>query len=374
MSSKSSAGAVPQPRLFVVVFLAALALAVLPLQGSSASQDAGSQAAQPPASAIKNVFWQPPQLHQGSAALITVELNRVALRVSGNWIGKSLTFFKSPDDPKIWYALAGADLETKPGSYDMTVTAVLPGGHSLKSVKSVEVAAGDFKTGAVNVPEQYVQPDAAQQREIARDDALKERAYRHLTPKPLWSGDFIKPVKGEATQSFGESRVLNEERSSTHRGTDFEVQEGTPVLVSNSGTVVLAKELFYEGNCIIVDHGDRFFTTYMHLSKIDVRLGQQLRKGQQIGLSGATGRVTGPHMHMGVRWNGAYLDPVELLTLTLPKMDGRRTRAEIRSQPITQSCRQPLSANSDTTTLLLGLRVRKASCYKAALRVSGYSV
>ena len=77
--------------------------------------------------------------------------------------------------------------------------------------------------------------------------------------------------------------------------------------------------MFYEGNCVIIDHGDRFFTIYMHLEKMEVKEGDRVAKGAQLGLSGATGRVTGPHMHFGVRWNGAYLDPVELLALTLPK-------------------------------------------------------
>jgi murein DD-endopeptidase MepM/ murein hydrolase activator NlpD len=116
------------------------------------------------------------------------------------------------------------------------------------------------------------------------------------------------------------TRMFNEELTSTHRGTDFLVTEGSPVVVSNFGTVVLAKELFYEGNCVIVDHGQSFFTIYMHLSKIEVNPGDKLRKGERLGLSGQTGRVTGPHLHMGVRWNGAYLDPTKLLALTLPKL------------------------------------------------------
>lgn len=285
-----------------------------------------AQTASEPSSepSIRNVFWQPNQLQQGAAVFITVELNRVPSRVSGTWISKSLTFFKSPENPKVWHALAGADLETESDTYDLAVTAVLPNGKRLRMVKPVDLAAASFKTGAVEVPEQFVQPDAAQRRQIARDNVLKRRAYEHLTLRPLWSGDFIKPVKGEATESFGESRILNEEMTSTHRGTDFEAKEGSPVLVSNSGTVVLAKELFYEGKCVIVDHGERFFTIYMHLSKIDTHVGQRLKKGTQIGLSGATGRVTGPHLHMGVRWNGAYLDPVELLTLTLPRTTVRK--------------------------------------------------
>ena len=270
---------------------------------------------------IKNLFWQPNQLQQGSPAFFTVELSRVPERVSGTWIDKTLIFSKSADDPKVWYALAGADFATQAGSYPVKITAVLPNGKGLTAEKRVDIAIKDFKAAAIEVPEKYVEPNATEQGKIVRDGVLKRRAYGHLTPKPLWSGDFIQPVHGLPTENFGENRLLNDEELSTHRGTDFEAKEGTPVLASNSGTVVLAKEMFYEGNCVIIDHGERFFTTYMHLSKIDVKLGRRLNKGQQIGMSGATGRVTGPHMHMGVRWNGAYLDPIQLLALTLPKVN-----------------------------------------------------
>jgi murein DD-endopeptidase MepM/ murein hydrolase activator NlpD len=276
-----------------------------------------------PVPEIKNLFWQPNQLQQGSPAFFTVELNRVPVRVSGTWIGRTLTFFKSENDPKVWYALAGADFATPSGSYPVKVIAVLANGKRLTMEKQLDLAAKDFKAGAIEVPEKYVEPNAVEQKEIARDEALKRQAYTHLIQKPLWSGDFVKPVNGASTENFGETRVLNQETQSTHRGTDFEAKEGTPVLASNSGIVVLAKKMFYEGNCVILDHGERFYTTYMHLSKIDVKRGQKVKKGTQIGLSGATGRVTGPHLHMGVRWNGAYLDPVQVLALTLPKTNER---------------------------------------------------
>jgi murein DD-endopeptidase MepM/ murein hydrolase activator NlpD len=272
---------------------------------------------------IKNLFWQPNQLQQGSPVFFTVELSRVPARVTGTWIDRTLTFFKSQSDPKIWYALGGADFAAQPGSHPVKVVAVLPNGKRLAIEKPAEIVAKDFKTGSIEVPEKYVEPNAAEQRQIARDEVFKKRAYAHLIQKPLWSGDFIKPVKGESVENFGESRVLNEEEQSTHRGTDFEAKEGTPVLASNSGVVVLAKEMFYEGNCVIIDHGGRFYTTYMHLSKIDVKAGHKIKKGAQIGLSGDTGRVTGPHLHMGVLWNGAYLDPVQVVALTLPNLDER---------------------------------------------------
>lgn len=281
--------------------------------------------AQSPAPGIKNVFWQPNELQQGSVAFITMELERVPLRVTGKWIGKDLAFFKS-DNPKIWYALAGADLETQPGTYDLTLTAVMVGGRVIHSLKKVDIGAATFRSGAVDVPN-FVEPDAASKKQIATDEVLKNRAFSHLIAEPQWSGNFVPPVKAKPTDSFGMTRVFNEELSSTHRGTDFPVNEGAPVVVSNSGTVVLARQLFYEGNCVIVDHGQRFFTIYMHLSKIEVKPGNKLGKGERLGLSGQTGRVTGPHLHMGVRWNGAYLDPTKLLGLTLPKLAPEKWRA-----------------------------------------------
>lgn len=274
---------------------------------------------QPASQGIKNVFWQPNALRQGSVAFITVELDRVPLRVRGKWIGKNLEFFKS-DNPKIWYALAGADLETPPGTYDLSLRAVMARGRVRHSVKKVDIGAANFRNGTANVPENFVEPDTASRKQIATDNILKSRAFSHRIEAPQWSGNFVPPVKAQPTDSFGMSRVFNEELSSTHRGTDFPVSEGTTVVVSNSGTVVLAKDLFYEGNCVIVDHGKLFFTIYMHLSKIEVQIGNRLRKGERLGLSGQTGRVTGPHLHMGVRWNGAYLDPTNLLKLTLPKL------------------------------------------------------
>src|ERR1700680_2469475 len=207
---------------------------------------------QSPAHGIKNVFWQPNELQQGSVAFITVELDRVPRRVTGKWIGKDLAFFKS-DNPKIWYALAGADLETQPGTYDLTLTAVMIGRRV--SHKRVDIGAPNFRSGAVDVPENFVEPDAASKKQIAADEVLKNRAFSHLIAAPQWSGDFVTPVKAKPTDSFGMTRLFNEELTSTHRGTDFPVPEAAPVVVSNSGTAVLAKELFYEGNCVIVDHG-----------------------------------------------------------------------------------------------------------------------
>src|SRR5882762_6847612 len=199
--------------------------ALIILAGASSLMLSQSSSAQ----GIKNVFWQPNELQQGSVAFITVELERVPLRVKGKWIGKDLAFFKS-DNPKIWYALAGADLETQPGTYDLTVTAVMAGDRVIHSVKKVDIGMANFRSGAVDVPENFVEPDAASKKQIAADEVLKNRAFSHLIAAPQWSGDFVTPVKAKPTDSFGMARVLNEELTSTHRGTDFPVRDRKSVV------------------------------------------------------------------------------------------------------------------------------------------------
>jgi murein DD-endopeptidase MepM/ murein hydrolase activator NlpD len=295
----------PKPRKFFTIIMCLLAVPSLFAQSESA---------------IKNVFWQPNELQPGSVTFLTVELNRPGSKVSGNFLGRELLFFHSRE-AKVWFSLAGVDVETTPGSYDLSIRAAVPGGRMARTVKSVEIGSVTFRTGDVSVPENFVEPDAASQRKIAVDQRLKERAFAHLIPTPQWSGNFVKPVEAPPTDSFGMTRIFNEELTSEHRGTDFPVKEGSPVMSSNSGTVVLARELFYEGNCVMLDHGQHFFTIYMHLSKIQVREGQKVRKGQRLGLSGATGRVTGPHLHLGVHWEGSDLNPTKVLALTLPQTD-----------------------------------------------------
>jgi murein DD-endopeptidase MepM/ murein hydrolase activator NlpD len=205
-------------------------------------------------SAIKNVFWQPNELQPGSVTFFTVELNRAATKVSGQFLGKDLLFFFYSGKARVWYSLAGVDVETTPGTYDLRIRAALPGGRVARTVKPVEIGTVTFRTGDVNVPENFVKPDQASEKKVAADQRLKERTFAHFIATAQWSGDFIKPVEAPSTDSFGMTRIFNEELTSEHRGTDFPIKQGSPVMTSNSGTVVLARELFYEGNCVVVDH------------------------------------------------------------------------------------------------------------------------
>ena len=154
-----------------------------------------------------------------------------------------------------------------------------------------------------------MKPDAATLQRIAADKAVKDAAFAHQISQPLWQGSFRSPVPFAPTDSFGTRRMFNGQLASIHRGTDFHAPSGTPVVAANDGVVIIAQGMFYEGNLVVIDHGQQFTTLYMHLSKIEVKAGEHVNKGQRLGLSGATGRVTGPHLHLAPVGKGSTLTP-----------------------------------------------------------------
>ncbi len=271
----------------------------------------------PAANAQKAISWSPLRLESGSPVLFRIDLEQPASEVHGAWLNHAIVFTKAQNG-NTWYALAGIDVEQAPGTYALELTASATDGSALHVKQEVAVLAGQYKTTTLHVAEKYVQPDAATQQRIAADKAVKDAAFAHQISQPLWRGSFRSPVPFAATDSFGTRRMFNGELASIHRGTDFHAPSGTPVVAANDGEVMIAQGMFYEGNLVVIDHGQQFSTLYMHLSKIEVKVGERVRKGQRLGLSGATGRVTGPHLHLGVRWQGEYVDPVVLLTLPLP--------------------------------------------------------
>jgi murein DD-endopeptidase MepM/ murein hydrolase activator NlpD len=174
-----------------------------------------------------------------------------------------------------------------------------------------------YLTGKLTVPPKFVSPGPEALKQIEAEAKLKAKVFSESAPQPLWTGSFRAPVTAQATDSFGTRRMFNGKLASVHKGMDYRAAMGTPVRAGNSGVVVLARPLYYEGNCVVIDHGLGLFTLSMHFSRIDVKEGQHVSAGEPLGLSGATGRVTGPHLHWAVRWQGAYLDPAKLLRLDL---------------------------------------------------------
>ena len=163
------------------------------------------------------------------------------------------------------------------------------------------------------LPEQRLQ-----QATIKQDQEIKHKTFSQTSPEREWSGRFTAPVDAPVSDVFGTRRVFNGATKSVHQGLDYRVPSATPVNAINSGTVILAQPLYFEGNCVTIDHGQGLLSLYLHLSALKVKEGDKVERNQEIGLSGATGRATGPHLHIAVRWQGVYLDPAALLTLNLP--------------------------------------------------------
>lgn len=267
------------------------------------------------AAVAQTVTLTPAVVEAGSPELIRVEAAG-ATGLDGEWMGKELVFFRGKDG-RAWYALAGVDVGSSTGPSTVEIHARMAGGATKELSRAVEIEPAHYRTGTLSVEPKFVEPGPDAMKVIRAEDMLKAQVFAHTATEPLWTGDFRAPVRAAATDSFGTRRVFNGELASIHKGMDFRAAMGTPVHAANSGVVVLARKLYYEGNCVIIDHGLGLWTLSMHLSRIDVHEGQHVTGGQRIGLSGATGRVTGPHLHWAVRWESAYLDPAKLLKLNL---------------------------------------------------------
>jgi murein DD-endopeptidase MepM/ murein hydrolase activator NlpD len=170
----------------------------------------------------------------------------------------------------------------------------------------------------LSVESKFTEPSPEQQKQIAEAQEIKKDYLSRVTPEREWSGSFDPPAEAAISDVFGSARIFNGKTSSPHLGLDFRVPSGTPVLAMNDGTVLLARPLYFEGNFVVLDHGQGFLTLYLHLSEFRVKEGDQVKRGKVIGLSGGTGRATGPHLHVAVRWQGTYLDPAGLMRLRLP--------------------------------------------------------
>jgi murein DD-endopeptidase MepM/ murein hydrolase activator NlpD len=265
------------------------------------------------------VVNQPARLVNGSPVLFRVTTPKAVRALSGNWLGHEIAFSFDPNH-KFWFALAGASQETKPGAYSLELHAETTAGKAISFDKKIRVERQRYPRVLlpVKVPGQYTAPSPEEQRQIAQDKETKAEILKTVTAEREWEGSFAPPVNAEISGVFGVERVFNGSVQSTHQGLDFRVPSGTGIAAVNGGRVILARPMFFEGNWVVIDHGQGLLTLYLHLSSFSVKEGDTVTKGQPIGLSGGTGRATGPHLHLAVRWQGVYLNPQVLLQLKLP--------------------------------------------------------
>ncbi len=178
---------------------------------------------------------------------------------------------------------------------------------------AVSISTRQFPSTTLSVARQFTAPDRRTLRRIQRERRLVRTMLRTVSEEPLWRGPFILPRADVTTSPFGQRRLFNDQLRSRHTGHDIDGDIGVAVVAANSGRIVISRHLFFNGNAVFIDHGLGFHTGYFHLSELEVFEGQWVEKGERIGRVGATGRVTGPHLHWGLYLAGVSLDPLSLL-------------------------------------------------------------
>ncbi len=223
------------------------------------------------------------------------------------WLGERQVLVALDHDQ--WYAVVGLPLGTAPGA------------HELRADVDGKMTRVAFTVAPKDYPEQHITlKDKSKvdlspkdlvraEREIAEIKALK----LHWRDTPQTDLDFVEPVHGDPGSAFGLRRFFNGEQRAPHAGMDMVVARGTPVKASGDGQVLAVGDYFFNGKTVFIDHGNGLITMYCHLDRIDVHAGEAVNKGQEIALSGKTGRATGPHLHWSVILNGAMVDPALFL-------------------------------------------------------------
>jgi len=252
--------------------------------------------------------------HQGTAVQVRVPAEPGVKSVDVIWQKKTVPAFRAGD---AWTTILGVDLDAKPGVHTGEAVITKDDGKVERREITVDVESKSYPTEPLKVAGKFVEPSKAELARSQRENREVDAIYKRITSEIVPDEPFTDPIPGEAGTNFGSRRIFNGEPRAPHSGADLHAATGTPVHATNRGRVVLAKPLFFTGNTVILDHGLGIYSLYAHLSHIDVREGEVVKNGQVVGLSGATGRVTAPHLHWGMRVQGARVDPFSLLGPTL---------------------------------------------------------
>jgi murein DD-endopeptidase MepM/ murein hydrolase activator NlpD len=228
-------------------------------------------------------------------------------------LGKEKVYFHSIQ-PGVYSALMGIDVEANPATVKLTLTARSTNGESVQNDVPLRIKARAFHQESFKVPPSFDQMSPETLAEIRREQAAFAKAFATPVAERFWALPFVRPVPQEASaSSFGSRRIINGVPRAPHTGTDVSSPSGTEVAATNHGRVVLVGNYFFAGGSVVIDHGGSLYSMYFHLSEFKVAEGDMVRRGDIVALSGGTGRVTGPHLHWGIRLNNTRVDPLDLL-------------------------------------------------------------
>lgn len=253
-------------------------------------------------------------LAPGEVVALAVTAPADVTAVGTRWREREVPFHRGADGR--WHALIGIDVDDTPGPRRVRIAATRPGGADLEAGHAFTVEPKQWRTRRLTVARRFVNPPASALPRIREETALLNALFRAPASAQQWDRAFVRPVEGVAVSGFGVRSVLNGQPRGPHNGADFAAGTGTPIVAPAAARVVYAREFYYSGNTVILDHGAGVLSTMAHLSAFDVEEGATVARGQLLGKVGATGRVTGPHLHWSVRLFGARVDPESLLVAT----------------------------------------------------------
>ena len=228
---------------------------------------------------------------------------------------KTFTIFKVPKNTQKKYALIPFSYYEKLENKTLLINYLEDKKLQQESLL-LKVIDGKYDKEEIKVSSAKVNPRSPEvKKRISKEYSEAMKIYNTVTPKSYISSKFIQPMDSIITSSFGKARVYNGSLKGYHSGTDYRAKTGTPVIATNDAKVVLVQKRFYSGGTVLLDHGEGIYTCYFHMSKFNVKKGQMVKKGEKLGLSGQSGRVTGPHLHFSARINGIQVDPLQLIAL-----------------------------------------------------------
>lgn len=253
---------------------------------------------------------------QGQVLVVTVKGEEQATEVKGKFLSRTIPFFREfrPGEPAGYIGLLGIDMQDDPGTYELAVE-VKQGEQAKQLSFNVLVAKEKFAVEHLTLPKEKVDLDEKSVARWKAEQQLVQQALAENSRLKLWHSNFIEPVNGKRTGIFGSVRIMNGQPRNPHNGEDIGAPLGADVAASNDGVVRLTVDHVFSGKGVFIDHGLGFYTMYFHLSEVSVKDGDLVTAGQIIGKVGATGRATGPHLHWGVKLNGARVNPYSLLDL-----------------------------------------------------------
>ncbi|MDD3476207.1 MAG: M23 family metallopeptidase [Sulfurimonas sp.] len=253
-------------------------------------------------------------IQNGKVALLELTKEKNISYEEALFNGKKYKVLAHPKNNEKFYLLIPIDYEEKIAKKNIEIF-YKENNKQKSKIVALDIKDAKYEKETLQVDGSKVTLSEKDKARSSKEYAEAMKIYNTSTPKSLISSKFIVPLDSKITSDFGRARVYNNALKGYHGGTDFRAVIGTPIVAANDGVVVLAKDRFYSGMSVLIDHGHGIYSCYFHMSKFDVNEGEKVKKGDVLGLSGNSGRVSGPHLHFGIRVGSKQVDPLHFIAL-----------------------------------------------------------